>query len=65
MAAKRIAKNRYGNWVGYVSGQRWHEFGDHANSESDANEWLNNPNLIRNRTEQPVLTNRFKLSKGK
>lgn len=37
---RTIKKNIYGNWVGYEGRARTEEFGDHANSESDANEWL-------------------------
>lgn len=37
---RTIRRNIYGNWVGYVGRARVEEFGDHANSESDANEWL-------------------------
>lgn len=62
---KRIAKNSWGNWVGYVGGRRWHEFGDDSCAEMDAKEWFDNPNLTYERTENKVLTNKFKLSKGK
>lgn len=37
---RTIRKNIYGNWVGYLGGKRAEEFGDHANSEAYANEWL-------------------------
>jgi hypothetical protein len=40
MAKRAIKKNIYGNWVGYEGRFRTEEFGDHANSESSANEWL-------------------------
>jgi len=40
MEKRRIKQNVYGNWVGYEGRARTEEFGDHANSESDAREWL-------------------------
>lgn len=37
---RSIRWNVYGNWVGYVSGKRWKEFGCQAWSEREANEWV-------------------------
>ena len=39
---RRIVKNVYGNWVGYVGNKREIEFGSDENgySEREANEWL-------------------------
>ncbi len=37
---RRVYKNIYGNWVGYVGAQRWKEFGCQPWSEADANDWL-------------------------
>ena len=37
---RTIRKNVYGNWVGYVGGRRTEDFGDHANSEGYATEWM-------------------------
>ena len=40
MAKRSIRQTIYGNWVGYEGRTRTEMFGDHANSESDAQEWL-------------------------
>lgn len=37
---RRAQKNIYGNWVGYVSGRRWKEFGCQPWSEREAMEWV-------------------------
>ena len=37
---RSVRWNIYGNWVGYVSGKRWKEFGCQPWSEREANEWL-------------------------
>lgn len=37
---RSIRWNVYGNWVGYVSGKRWKEFGSKPWSEAEANAWL-------------------------
>lgn len=38
---RSIRWNIWGNWVGYVSGKRWIEFGSQPWSEREANEWMN------------------------
>lgn len=48
---RSIRFNVWGNWVGYVSGKRWIDFGCHACAESDAIEWKNDsPLQIRSDT---------------
>ena len=40
---RRIHWNIYGNWVGYVSGRRWKEFGCQSWSEEEAKAWRDEP----------------------
>lgn len=40
---RSIRWNIYGNWVGYVSGRRWKEFGCQPWSEREAIEWRDEP----------------------
>jgi hypothetical protein len=37
---RRIAQNGFGNWVGYVSGKRFWEFGCDVLAEDTAASWL-------------------------
>lgn len=37
---RTVRLNIWGNWIGYVSGRRWMDFGCHASAEQDAAEWI-------------------------
>ena len=45
---RSIRLNIWGNWVGYVSGRRWMEFGCQAWAEREAREWLEHQPPQRN-----------------
>lgn len=36
---RSVRQNIYGNWVGYVSGKRWEDFGDAPWAEATAQAW--------------------------